>query len=119
MLCEFLPKTMAEQVKWSVAFDAAKMEKGEEPMNYFGRVDKIVGVIASLGELKSVGDVNRKIIMTLASDYEMEELFYIVRASPERRLCSKTDVLRSSRIERPKREPGSILEWSYSWRSRV
>ena len=29
----FLPKTMAEQVKWSVAFDDATMENGEEPPN--------------------------------------------------------------------------------------
>ena len=43
-----MPKTMAEQVKWSAAFDSAKMEKGEEPMKYFGRIDKIDGVLASL-----------------------------------------------------------------------
>ena len=42
MLCDcFMPKAMAEQVKWSVAFDSAKMEKGEEPMRYFSRIDKI------------------------------------------------------------------------------
>ena len=42
MLCDwFMRKTMAEQVKWSVAFDSAKMEKGEEPMRYFSRIDKI------------------------------------------------------------------------------
>ena len=30
MLCDwFLPKTMAEQVKWSVAYVAARTEKGE------------------------------------------------------------------------------------------
>ena len=53
MLCDwFMPKTMAEQVKWSVAFDSAKMAKGEELMKYFGRIDKIVGVFASLGVVK-------------------------------------------------------------------
>ena len=80
MLCDwFMPKTMAEQVKWSVAFDSAKMEKGEEPMKYFGRIDKIVGVLASLGVVKSVADVNRKIIMTLTSDYEIEERTILYR----------------------------------------
>ena len=69
----FMPKTMAEQVKWSVAFDSAKMEKGHEPMQYFGRTDKIVGVLASLCGAKTVADVNRKIIMTLTSDHEIEE----------------------------------------------
>ena len=60
-LCDwFLPKTMAEQVKWLVAFDAAKMEKREAPMIYFGRINKNVGVFASLGVLKSVAGVNRK-----------------------------------------------------------
>ena len=67
-----MPKTMAEQVKWSVAFDSAKMEKGKEPMKYFSRIDKIFGVLASLGVVNSVADVNRKIIMTLTSDYEIE-----------------------------------------------
>ena len=80
MLCDcFMPKTMAEQVKWSVAFDSAKMEKGEEPMKYFGRIDKIVGVLASLGVAKTVVDANREIIMTLTSDYEMEERTMLYR----------------------------------------
>ena len=73
MLCDWcMPKTMAEQVKWSVAFDSAKMEKGEEPMKYFSRVDEIVGVLASLGVVTSVADVSRKIIVTLTSNYEIE-----------------------------------------------
>ena len=80
MLCDwFMPKTMAEQVKWSVAFYFAKMEKGEEPMKNFSRIDKIVGVLASLGVVKSVADVNRKIIMTLTSDYEIEERTILCR----------------------------------------
>ena len=64
---------MAEQVKWSVAFESTKMEKGEEPMKYFGRIDEMFGVLASLGVVKTVADVNRKIIMTLTSDHEIEE----------------------------------------------
>ena len=56
----------------AVAFDAANIEKGEDPIEYFGRFDKIIGVLPSLGVLKSVADVNRKMIMTLTSDYEME-----------------------------------------------
>ena len=62
---------MVEQVKWSVAFDSAKTEK-EEPMKYFGRIYKIVGMLASL-VAKTVADVNPKTIMTLTSDYEMEK----------------------------------------------
>ena len=80
MFCDwFMPKTMAEQVKWSVSFDSAKMETGEEPMKYFRWIDKIVGVLASLGVVKSVADVNRKIIMTLTSDYEIEERTILYR----------------------------------------
>ena len=45
----FLPRSIATQVKWSDAFDDVKMEKGEEPMKLFSRVDKIVGTLASLG----------------------------------------------------------------------
>ena len=40
MLCDwFLPKTRAAQIKWSMAYDAAKMGTGEELIKYFGRVD--------------------------------------------------------------------------------
>ena len=42
-------------------------------MKYFGRIDEMVEVIASLGVQKSVQDVNRKIVMTLACDYEEEK----------------------------------------------
>ena len=58
-MCDWLlPKTMAEQVGWSVAFDAAKMGKGEDPMKHFGQIDKIAGVLTSLGVLKPVAEVN-------------------------------------------------------------
>ena len=39
-------------------------------MKYFGRIDNIVGVLASLGAVKTVADVNRKIVMSPTSDYE-------------------------------------------------
>ena len=85
MLCDwFMPKTTAEQVKWSIAFDSAKMEKGEEPMKYFSWIDKIVGVLASLGVVTSVADVSRKIIMTLTSDYEIEERTILYRGDVTR-----------------------------------
>ena len=51
----------ASQVKWSDVFDAVYMEKGEEPMKFFSRVDKILGILASLGVPKSVVEVNRKL----------------------------------------------------------
>ena len=38
---------------------------------------KFVGVLASFGVMKSVAAVNRKIIMTLTSDYEMEEIIIL------------------------------------------
>ena len=48
-------------------------------MKYFGRIDNIVGVLASLGAVKTVADVNRRIIMTLTSYYEMEERTILYR----------------------------------------
>lgn len=51
-----------------------KKEKGEEPMKCFGRVEKIGGVLASLGVTKSDADVNRRITLALNSDYEIEEI---------------------------------------------
>ncbi|CAN0405489.1 unnamed protein product, partial [Laminaria digitata] len=80
-----MPQTMADQVKWSDAFDAIRMEKGEEPMKFFSRVDKVVGVLASLGVEKSVGGVNRKLVRTLTSDYEMEQSTILYREDIQRK----------------------------------
>ena len=65
-------ESVATQVKWSDAFDAVQMEKGEEPMKFFSRVDKIVGTLASLGVPKSEGEVNRKLVRVLTAEYEIE-----------------------------------------------
>ena len=75
----FLPKSVATQVKWSDAFDAVQMEKGEEPMKFFSRVDKIVGTLASLGVPKSEGEVNRKLVRVLTADYEIEQRTLLYR----------------------------------------
>ena len=45
----FLPRSIATKSKWSERFDAVKMEKSEEPMKFFRLVDKVVGILASLG----------------------------------------------------------------------
>ena len=75
----FLPRSMATQVKWLDAFGAVQMGKGEEPMKFFSRVDKIVGILTSLGVQKSVGDVHRKLVRVLTSDYEMEQRALLYR----------------------------------------
>ena len=49
MLCDwFWPKTLSEKSKWKRQFNELVMEKKEEPMRFFARVDKIVGVLGSL-----------------------------------------------------------------------
>ena len=75
----FLPRPIAAQVKWSDAFDAVQMEKDEKPIIFFSHVDKIVGILTSLGVHKSVGDVNRKLARLLTSDYEMEQRALLYR----------------------------------------
>ena len=90
----FLPRSIATRVKWSDAFDAAQMEKGEERMKFSSRVDKIVGILASLGVQLSLGDVNRKLVRVRTSDYEMEQrtLLYrdeISRAGIENVVCQR------------------------------
>ena len=48
MLCNwFLPKPLSQTSKWKRQFDDLVMEKKEEPMRVFARVDKIVGVLGS------------------------------------------------------------------------
>ena len=75
----FLPRTIGKHVKWSDAFDAVQMEKGEEPMKFFSRVDKTAGILASPGVQKSVCDVNRTLVTVLTTDYEMEQRTLLYR----------------------------------------
>ena len=74
-----LPTSIATQVKWSDAFDAVQMAKGEDPMKFFSRVDKIVSSRASLGMPKSEEGVNRKFVKVLTADYEIEQRTLLYR----------------------------------------
>ena len=74
MLCDwFLPKTLSEKSKWKRQFNELVMEKNAEPMRFCPRVDKIVGVLGSLGVHLPVEDVNLKIVEVLIADYEFEQ----------------------------------------------
>ena len=74
MLCDWLlPKTLSEKSKWKRQFNELAMEKKEEPMKFFARVDKVVGVLGSLGAHMPVEDVNLKIVEVLTDDYEFEQ----------------------------------------------
>ena len=75
----FSPRPIATQVIWSDAFDAVKMTKEEEPMEFFSRGDNIASTLASLGVLESEGDVNRKLVRVLTDDYENEQRTLLYR----------------------------------------
>ena len=56
------------------------MEKKEEPMTFFARTGKIVGVLESLGvHLPTTEDVNRKIVEVLTNGYEFEQRTLLYR----------------------------------------
>ena len=74
MLCDWLlPKPLSEKSKRKRQFNELVMEKKEEPIRFFTRVDKIVDVLGSLGVYLPVEDVNLKIVEVLADDYEFEQ----------------------------------------------
>ena len=74
MLCDwFLPKAHSEKSKWKRQLNELVMDKKEKPMIFFARVDKIVGVLGSLGVHLPVEDVNLKIVEVLTADYEFEQ----------------------------------------------
>ena len=56
-----------------------QMEKCEEPLKFFSRVDEIVSSLASLGVPKSEGDVNPKLVRVLTADYEIEQRTLLYR----------------------------------------
>ena len=74
-----LPKALVETSKWKRQFNDLVMEKKEAPMRFFASVDKIVGVLGSLGVHFLTEDVNIKIIEVLIADYEFEQLTILYR----------------------------------------
>ena len=75
----FLPKTLGEKSKWKRQFNDLVMEKKEEPLRVFARVDKIVGVLGSLGVHLLTEDVNLKIEQVLTDGYEFEQRTILYR----------------------------------------
>ena len=53
--------------------------KGWQTTKFFSRVDKIVDIVDLLGVLKYVGEVNRKLIRVLVTDYDMEQITLLYR----------------------------------------
>ena len=74
MLCDwFLPKTPSEKTKCELQLDDLVVEKQEELMIFFPRVDKVVGVLGSLRVHMPVEDVKFDIVEVLTADYELEK----------------------------------------------
>ena len=69
-------------------------------------VDKIVGILASLGVQKSVGDVNRKLVRVLTSDYEMEQRTLLYRNEISR--AEIENVVRQRRLRLPVLTGGNV-----------
>lgn len=61
----YLPRPIDKTAKWSDDFDRVRMIKSEEPMKTLALVDKVVGVLAYLGEVKPKSVVNQKIVKGL------------------------------------------------------
>lgn len=97
-------RTMADQLKWSDAFDALKMEKGEHPIHLFSRVDRIVGILSSFGAVTSVGDVNRKLRRNSALSCTTETLLPELKSRLE-------SIMRQRHLDLPtlKKNVGSVL----------
>ena len=64
-----LPKTISEKSKWKRQLIELVMEKKEEPLRFFARVDKIVGVLGSLRVHLPVEDVILKIVEAFTTNY--------------------------------------------------
>ena len=55
------------------------MENKEEPMVFVARVDKVVGVLGSLGVHLLTEDVNLEIVEVLNDDFEFEQRTILYR----------------------------------------
>lgn len=82
----YLPRSIAETDTWD-EFDRIRMTKGGEQRKIFARVDKMVGVLVSRGEINAESVVNRKTIKGQTEDYEMEK-----RASLYRKYTLRAEI---------------------------
>ena len=51
--------------EWTTKYEGIRMELGEDPQTYIGRIDDAVDMLESLGVPKTAKEVNRKIIRHL------------------------------------------------------
>ena len=69
----YAPRGVVMEEEWTTKYDSIRMELGEDPQTYIGRIDDAVDMLESLGLPKTAKEVNRKIIRHLSSDYDIEQ----------------------------------------------
>lgn len=58
----YLPKSISVTEAWAEQFENIAMPRGEEPMNYFARVDEITRVLDYFGVVKPENEFVRKMV---------------------------------------------------------
>ena len=77
----YMPRTLAATHRLKRNFEAIHMEEGEDPLVFFGRVDKAADELAMLGGGKSVEEVNWHIVINLSSLHTIQRKSILSRPS--------------------------------------
>ncbi|CAN0463606.1 unnamed protein product, partial [Scytosiphon promiscuus] len=65
----YMPQTIMERRRKTIEFDAVKMVEGEDPVEYFSRIDRAAQTLTMLGGNKDEEEVNVHLVQNLSPLY--------------------------------------------------
>ncbi|CAN0550880.1 unnamed protein product, partial [Laminaria digitata] len=68
-----MPKTREARRRLKLEFETIRMEEGEDPLDFLGRVDKAADKLVVLGDGKSEEEVNHHIVQNLSSLFAIQK----------------------------------------------
>ena len=75
----YIPTSIMERRRKTIEFDAVKMVEGEDPVEYFGRIDKAVQTLTMFGGNKDEDEVNVRIVKNLSPLYYVDKKMLLSR----------------------------------------
>ncbi|CAN0564227.1 unnamed protein product, partial [Laminaria digitata] len=69
----YMPKTREARRRLKLEFETIRMEEGEDPLDFLGRVDKAADKLVVLGDGKSEEEVNHHIVQNLSSLFAIQK----------------------------------------------
>ncbi|CAN0551135.1 unnamed protein product [Laminaria digitata] len=69
----YMPKTREARRRLKLEFETIRVEEGEDPLDFLGRVDKAADKLVVLGDGESEEEVNHHIVQNLSSLFAIQK----------------------------------------------